>query len=367
MNNTQTVSFLCQCLAFWNPDLTAAAKQTINSGQADWHRVLRYAGRHNVAPVLYSSLNSSGLLHSVPDDETEYLQAVWSLNRQRNRMLRQALVSVCGQLNTIGITPLLLKGAAGLVPGGEYPGAADRVMADLDLLIPAGHIEDAWNALQQIGYSPMFHGRRAKVFKQTHHHHVPLEASDAPVRIELHRSSLGLKAKKYKNFDNSAWNYAESKQFQGADMAVPDTAFRVLHNFAHHRLNDMGFANNLLDLRRLYEFVQLCRTWDTEIQYDQLNSYCADKKISAAWQAYWLSAQRFFALPLPVHVDRLSYAQYKDVQVQLCVQFPLLLIGDHWLRRAGRLPKRLVTPSWYPMKYRQLTSTEEFAKNSVEQ
>lgn len=360
MNNTQTVAFLCQCLAFRDTDLTGTAEETINSDRADWHKVLRCAGQHNVAPALYSALNSTGLLHRLPDDCAEYLHAVWSLTRQRNRMLRQALVTACSHLNLIGITPLLLKGAAGLVPKGEYPGSSDRIMADLDLLVPVDRLENAQNTLQQAGYAPMYHGRRAEYIRKNNiMHDIPLRAADAPVRIELHRhvSKTGTISL------DSVWRRAATVQLQEAAIIVlPDPTFRVLHNFVHHQFDHNGFARNLLDLRRLYEFVLLCRTWDQEIRYAELSSLCEEKRISAAWQAYQLSAQRLFGLPLKNPVS--SYARYKDAQVRLYTHFSKLHWWEHWFGRACRLPKRLVTPSWYPLKYRQLTSTGEFAKDA---
>lgn len=363
MNNTQTVAFLCQCLAFWDSSLIGAAEETINSDRMDWHKVLRCAGQHNIAPALYFSLNTSGLLHRLPDDATEYLHAVWSLNRQRNRMLRQALVSVCSHLNTIGIAPLLLKGAAGLVPEGKYPGADDRIMADLDLLVPPDQLQEAQNILQGAGYSPMFHGRRAELSRKNNtKHDVPLEAADTPVRIELHRTVFATGKAPIINLD-SVWKQAETVRLQGAEMTLPDATFRMLHHFVHHRFDDMGFAHNVLDLRRLYEFTLFCRTWDQEIRYEELNRFCADNRISAAWQAYWLSAHRLFDLPLRTPIIS-SYARYKDTQVRLRTHFPTILWWEHWFRRGCRLPKRLVTPSWYPLKYRQLTSTGEFANDS---
>ena len=364
MNNTETVAFLCQCLAFWDADLTGTAEETINSDRMDWHKVLRCAGQHNVAPALYSALKKSGLLHRLPDDATEYLHAVWSLNRQRNRMLGQALISVCSHLNMIGITPLLLKGAAGLVPDGAYPGADDRIMADLDLLMPEGRTQEARNALEQRGYKQNIPGDKAILWENVsehHHHDIPIRHPDFPVKIELHRRIHGVK--ELDDTDSSVWKGAVKQEYSGAEVFIPGPVFAILHNFIHHQLQDQAFSMNKFDLRRLYEFTLFCRTWDQKIHYEELNRFCADKRISVAWQAYCLSAQRLFGLPLKTPIMS-SYARYKDAQVRLRTHFPVILWWDHWFRRGCRLPKRLVTPSWYPLKYRQLTSTGEFANDS---
>ncbi|MCP4700523.1 MAG: nucleotidyltransferase family protein [Gammaproteobacteria bacterium] len=366
MNYTHTVAFLCQCLAFWDSGLIGAAEETINSDQADWHKMLRCAGQHNVAPALYTSLKKSGLLHRLPYDAAEYLHAVWSLTRQRNRMLRQALVSVCSQLNTIDITPLLLKGAAGLVPEGKYPGADDRIMADLDLLMPEGRTEEASNILKRKGYRRSIPDDKVAFWEcigGQHHHDIPIRHPDFPVKIELHRHAHGVK--ELDNTEPSAWKGAVKHEYSGAEVFIPGPAFAILHNFIHHQLQEKAFPMNKFDLRRLYEFTLFCRTWDQEIRYEELNRFCAEKRISAAWQAYWLSAHRLFGLPLKTPITS-SYARYKDTQVRLRTHFPRIFWWDHWFSRVCRLPKRLVTPSWYPLKYRQLTSTGEFAKDSDE-
>ncbi|MCI5221016.1 MAG: hypothetical protein D3914_17935, partial [Candidatus Electrothrix sp. LOE2] len=204
----------------------------------------------------------------------------------------------------------------------------------------------------------------SEIFKKNNtKHEVPLVVPDIPVRIELHRDIFEAGMKKFIDSEAAIREQSEVVSCQDAEMAVPDATFRVLHNFIHHRFDDKGFSSNLLDLRRLYEFVLLCRKWDQEIRYEELNRFCADKRIFAAWQAYQLSAHRLFGLPLHVPVIS-SYARYKDMQVQLRTHFPRLLWWEHWFRRGCRLPVRLVTPSWYPLKYRQLTSTGEFAKDA---
>ena len=183
MNHTRTTTFLCQCLACWDADLTATACQTIEQGRVNWQQVINCASRHNISPTLYSSLNRSGLFARLPDDGAEFLYAVWSLNRQRNRTMRQALVDVCAHLNTIGVTPLLLKGAVALLPE-AYPDAFDRIIGDLDLLMPENRTGECSDVLQEKGFMPIPNSWGG----EKHHHEAPLQHPGYPVKIELHRS-----------------------------------------------------------------------------------------------------------------------------------------------------------------------------------
>lgn len=343
MNYRQSITFLCQCLAFWDSKLTAAAAETIDSGKTDWVRVLNYASRFNIAPTLFTALNNSGLLAGIPHDETEYLHTVWSLNRQRNRMMQQGLISVTNQLNAIGVTPLLLKGAIALLPD-EYPSAFDRIMSDLDLLVPDGLVNKCSSALQKAGYEPVPFVDRDW---ESHSHDMPLIHPDYPVTIELHRDVLSSEVAKSKEIKKMAWQRSTTQQYEGACMAVPDITFRVLHNFAHSRLQHKRFANNQLDLRGLYEFVQLRQSWDAKIEYAALNHYLQDRAVIVPWQAYCLSAQQLFGQPPPCPVKAFSYAGCRN-------EIALFLAQSNLLLRATLLPKRLLTPSWYPAKLKAL-------------
>ena len=345
MNRTRTLAFLCQCLAYWDADLTAVARKTIEQGRVNWQQVINCASRHNIAPTLYSSLNRSGLFTQLPDDGAEFLYAVWSLNRQRNRTMRQALVDVCGHLNTIGVTPLLLKGAVALTPG-AYSGAFDRIIGDLDLLMPAGRTGECGDVLQKNGFIPY----RDSWGGEQHHHEAPLQHPEYPVKIELHRSVISRNLTAYKALNALAWQRADRQEFKGAEMTVPDPTFQLLHNFLHHRIQDKCYMLNQLDLRRLYEFVRMGKSWETEIRFEWLAEYLEPKGATAAWQAYCLSGRRLFAMELPGQVNLCSYAGYRDFQVRLRTRFPAAM---HWLGRAGHLPKRLATPSWYSAKVRQ--------------
>ncbi|MGR0482414.1 MAG: nucleotidyltransferase domain-containing protein [Candidatus Electronema sp. V4] len=354
MTNTQTAAFLCQCLVWWNPELTAAAEQTIRQGLADWQKVLRWASQQQIAPLLHSSLSRSGLLAHVPADGVEYLLAVWSLNRQRSRMLREALLSVCGQLNAAGIVPLLLKGANALLPD-DYPGAFDRMTADIDLLIPAGRAGEADGALRKNGFRPLY--QSGESYCQERHHDMPLLHPVHPVRIELHRRVM--EAAKFDDLTQLAWDRATVREDGGAKMAVPDPTFRVLHSFLHRSIADHAFAENQTDLRGLIELTLLRHHWRGSIDYGLLHDICRKKKVFAAWQSCCLRCEELFGLPSPCPAPQLSYARSKNLLARLSVEFPVLSCVIHWLLRACRLPARLVTPSWYAVKIQAVLRSRE--------
>ena len=81
--------------------------------EAVWHEVVRLAGARRVAPALGAALADLG----VPDPKpaATLLAPLPGRNRERNLALRAALLETIGELNRIGIEPVLLKGAIRLV------------------------------------------------------------------------------------------------------------------------------------------------------------------------------------------------------------------------------------------------------------
>jgi Uncharacterised nucleotidyltransferase len=78
----------------------------------------------------------------VPREIRDYLDAVLTLNGQRNALLLEALSRIVAALNVIDIEPVLMKGCARLVEG-EYPQPNMRFLGDLDILVPANRAADA--------------------------------------------------------------------------------------------------------------------------------------------------------------------------------------------------------------------------------
>ncbi len=345
MHHTRYTELLCQCLASWNPILTSAAEKSLYDKQLEWHKFLLCADRHFILPSLFFSLSSSGLLRYLPKDLAEYLRAVWTLNRRRNRMMRQALISVCSRLNGIGITPVLLKGAAALTEE-EDSGLFDRVMYDLDLFVPDGRSGEARDFLKEHGYTPLYDN---EAFWQHHHHEVPLRHNKFPVSIELHRYILSLK--KFNDVPISIRDGARTIQSGGADMLVPDVTFRVLHNFIDHSLHDGFFFQNRIDPKRLYESARLRTAQNQKIRYQQIQEYCREKGVNTAWLTYCLSGRRLFSCPVPCRIPKFSYAVYREHQIRFYSRLPFLVFARYWLQRGSRLPARLVTPSWYAVKF----------------
>ncbi|WP_339137091.1 MAG: nucleotidyltransferase family protein [Candidatus Electrothrix sp. GW3-4] len=348
MRYCRYTELLCQCLTYWDVSSVDTAQSSLTRGAVNWPILLLCADRHHILPSLFFSLNQSSLLRYLPKEVSEYLHAVWTLNRRRNRMLRQALFAVSRQLNKIGIAPVLLKGATALIAQ-ENSGCFDRVMYDLDLYIPEQRSREAYDFLKEHGYTPLY---TTQAFWDQHHHEAALRHSEFPVSIELHKHILS--AKQFNDAPVSVREGMEKIRIGGAEMLLPNRSFRVLHNFIDHSIHDGFFFQNRIELRRLYESVRLRADRPCEIRWHNVQAYCRKKRIYTAWLTYCLSSRQLFACQLPCPVPRFSYALYKEQQVRLHSWFPLLSFVRYWLQRGVRLPARLVRASWYAVKFEDI-------------
>ena len=187
-----SLRLLCDCLSVGpQPEQNEELRQKIAGRDVNWECLFRLAGVHLVTPSLAGALRRKGVLELLDEEVRSYVQSIESLNRTRNDTLRRELVRASRALNGMGVTPLLLKGAIALTPG-QYPGASDRVIGDLDMVVPAERAHDAQHVMVQLGYREATeHWRRMTGgSKLAMHHLVPLVHPTLPVSIELHHRIL---------------------------------------------------------------------------------------------------------------------------------------------------------------------------------
>jgi hypothetical protein len=349
VNNLETMSFLGRCLAPGRHDLTEVLTEQISTGTLDWKRLVLIASGHYLAPSLCLALKRRGLWDLAPTESRECLQAMELLNRERNAIHFEQMVAITRQLNSAGIKPLLLKGAICLLPG-QFPEAEGRVLYDLDLLIPKHRIEECIQALAKLGYG--FQPRAVHSRFEKRQHLAPLFHADFPVRLEIHRDASPGHVKPIFTTEDM-WQTARIVEFSGAHAFVPDNPMRLMHNVVHIRLYHKHHQDFVLDMRQLNEWVQLCDFYEAEIDlhriWDQFNQHGQ----ATALETYMLAASRFFDQPLPpgIHPSRAAH-RFEKVMC-LALRIPALwtvLNRDRYLI----YPKKLLSPSWYRRKYKEL-------------
>ena len=295
------LSLLGECLAVgdtYAPDLPAR----LASPTIDWRGLTWLAGGGLVTPALAGALQRKGLFERLPEAVQDYLQTLQSLNLARNQTLREQLLIVTEALNRIGIQPVLLKGAIALATG-HYPGAEDRVIGDLDLLVPDSLMEDATAALIQVGYVLDDKGKQwilPSHLKQ-HHHGFPLVHPDCFVKVELHRriqNHVGDDALLRQKMSTVPFSFNT-----GATVLIPDVATQLLHNMLHSQISDRQRLKKVINLRHLLEFAALAQhpaiLLDTHTLLNRLRP-----QRHAVLADYWAQAAQWLTTPYPATLPR---------------------------------------------------------------
>ena len=353
--------FLGRCLT---PEVAADPElaEAIQAGSIPWQQLLWLAGNHLVTPALAGSLRRKALFDLLPEEIRDYLDSLETFNRERNQILYRELIHIAQLLNRSGIEPLLLKGANALLPD-QYPGAEDRVLGDLDLMVPADKIEAASAALQADGYLQLSLERVLPRDLIRSHHAAPLLHSNLPVTVELHSRMLC-------NVQDDLWLSAKllatpiTLSGGNATVLVPDPATRLLHNFLHTQIQDLNHALFSLAHRQLLEFVSLRHWQGQQWEWPGLAKRLRPKR-HRALAGYLLAAERWYGQTMPsdlripagsmfcFNLTERAQAEHRWRRLLALYRIPRL-----YLPRLLTLPYRLLTPTWFVLKYQSLRRGE---------
>lgn len=340
--------WLCRCLA---PDAlcpTAELAPTLDRSDFAWEPILALAHRHLVAAPWYAALRRRGLLEQAPVEIVEHLAALHELSVQRNQLLRRELIRAARAWNALGVEPLLLKGALALLPG-QPPEMAARLLGDLDLLLPADRLADCRHALQALGY----YATHEEDHYASHHHAPPLFHPDHGVKFELHRAVLvGSLAATLPAED--VWRDSQQIAFEQAVMRAPSPTHRVLHNLLHTLVQDHRAELGAVELRQVLDLVQFRVRDDAGIVWPLIQARFAALSQDAALGAHLQIIYKLFGQPPPDSVHFSMVTGWLEWKFTGCLRHPRASWGFYWWMRLKRLPKRLLTPSWYPTKIREL-------------
>lgn len=116
----------------------------------DWQLLVKTAGHHGLAPLVFASLKKSGLISRAPKSATDTLRMAYVRASVANNQAFQELSVLVDCFERENIPLIVLKGGAlGMT---IYPEIALRPMGDLDLLTDPESVERAAQTLISQGY-----------------------------------------------------------------------------------------------------------------------------------------------------------------------------------------------------------------------
>lgn len=216
-----------------------------------WLEVIRLASAHLVLPALATGLDRAGADWSIPGDARAYLDAMREANGVRNRKLKAALPAIIDSLQSTGIDPLAVKGAAFLVIEDRAP--SWRFLGDLDLIVSPELLPRAVEVLKELGFAS-----EAGDYDPRRDAHAPaMLGADGMTIVELH--SRPFAEGQWGELEAALWWDRRKVQAGGVEVSIPSAevcvAYLLLHSQEHHAY----FAQGRLLLRDLLDLAMLAR------------------------------------------------------------------------------------------------------------
>lgn len=194
--------------------------------------------RHLLAPLAYRA--------GAVQFKADYIASALQTERRA-----QALAEAVAALAAVGVTPILLKGIA--YAGTLYADPAERPMSDIDLLVPAGAIDQAGAELRRLGY---WHAG-GEHQRSPRHHALTYKRRDGSIDLHRHISQAGRTRIELE----AVWREAVPAHVAGARRPSPDHEY-LLH-VAHLGRHELSVPLiNFVDLARLPPAPpELARRW----------------------------------------------------------------------------------------------------------
>lgn len=270
----------------------------------DWADVIAVANRTLTAGTLAQCQLRNGTSVALPEDVRGFFATVHARTRARNRRMRDQLAEAVICLNRANITPMLIKGAALLAMPVDARG---RMLADLDLMVPASALADAGEALGAIGYAPQDEPSDpavAEVFWRSR----DTGTIDLHCRLQAPRP--------YFDFARLAQWCAPAGVGAG-EALLPSPTAQALILILHDQLQDRDYWRGLVDMRHVLDIAALARTPEG-IDWDLLASWFPEGQPQSALrtQLVTIEALRSIGVPPPLIADRWPRLQHRRRMLQ---------------------------------------------------
>lgn len=245
LHTLSTYKLIGAIISFTYPRETLVAQLKVFH---NWEQLVYHSSSHLLLPTLYKRLNDLQLLHLLPEDLTDYLKEIYSINFNRNQLLLKQVKEINQVLAQANIQYLFIKGAAMLIKGSEVA-QLERMVGDIDILIAKEQLHQAFDLLQQHGYTKII-GFNYEV--QNFRHLDRQISEDGLAAVELHDELI----RHPKQHLVSAQNMLQQRVFSNG-LPIPSDYFMGLHSVMAFQVNDLGYYYKTVSFKTLHDSLML--------------------------------------------------------------------------------------------------------------
>jgi len=239
----------------------------LHATKTDWEDVVKIASKHLVLTTVYCRLKQKKLLDLLPEDLRIYLKELTTINRNRNLTLLNEIKEISSLLKAHEINHVFLKGCA-LLAGDYFKDFGERMIGDIDILVEADHLEQAFNLLTLHGYTKSITFN----YEVKNYRHLPRQVSEDKFgAVELHKHILDDRHSYLTDTDSVLSNKTIVN-----NVAIPSVDNLIWITILAHQLNDLGNYYNTLH----YKYVYDCLVLNLEANKELLKKLSQEKYAS---------------------------------------------------------------------------------------
>jgi hypothetical protein len=274
---------------------------------ADWIEIIHLANESMTTAGLAHALCRPAIANDLPADVREFLETILERNTTRNKMLASQLIESVQALQSVGVDPVLMKGAALLVQ--QLPDAAgQRMTSDIDLLVLPQVKNIAIAKLEQCGYTIA----EAAVHPDSP---VTLARPRDVGMIDLHVRPRG--PRRFHMEDAASMRCMKIAR-KGVHFQVPTPETQILHLVLHDQFHNRDYWKGIIDLRHVSDMKWIADNY-ANIDWNSLLQRMNSRTARSAIAAQTLQAQTLLNAEIPESVtsNRMARVQLKRCLVQL--------------------------------------------------
>lgn len=265
MNTYQTYLLLGKILAL---DLYPGHREGIltelKKNNISWQGFVSLADKHLILQALYPKISDHNLAGFLPEELSIHLKYIFDLTTDRNLEVIEQATELNQALKKEGINPVFMKGVGNILDGVYlYPG--ERILHDIDILVPEEIFENAAAVLLKDGYQSNYQYKPGQ--KNPGKHYPILFKPGKPIYLELHRMPSNNRHKRYFSTE-SIFQKARSAAAYPECLVMSDE-HKIIHNFIHAQLDHGARFYGLDFIRNFYDLLLLSKREDPEkVLYD---------------------------------------------------------------------------------------------------
>ncbi len=223
----------------------------------NWNELVNTASNHYMLPAIYTRLRDANLLGKLPGGLERHLEAIHSLNLERNTKILEQAHDINNILRTGNIIPVFMKGVGNLADR-LYTDHGERMMLDIDILAGPLHSKEAHRLLIASGYKTYANSGHA--VNSAMKHFPPLYKKGMPAQVEIHLLPVNIQYRILFDFEEA--RSGKRPAHEKSDLMVLSDAHNIKLNFIHSQLVHWGHQRAVPQIRDLYDLYLLARRED---------------------------------------------------------------------------------------------------------